>query len=170
MPARTPLHGFAGTWAGAVLISRYAHLRIGGLARGDRNCRMPTCSSNAELTHPPAPLESLLERPSDAGLVVNESGTILFASDPACDLFKYAAGELHGRSVELLIPVRNRLAHIGQRIRFTDDRRTRPMAAGLVLFALCKDGSERRVDISLNPVRKGLETLIVAIIRVHKSD
>lgn len=51
-----------------------------------------------------------------------------------------------------------------------DERRARPMGAGLVLFALCKDGSERRVDVSLKPVQHGLETLIIAIIRMYESD
>jgi PAS domain S-box-containing protein len=120
--------------------------------------------------HSPATLESVLAQAADAALVVDESGTVLFASDQACRMLKYAAGELHGQSVELLIPDRYRLAHIGQRLRFADDRRTRPMGAGLELFALCKDGSELRVDVSLNPVPRGLETLIVATIRVPESD
>ena len=34
--------------------------------------------------------------------------------------------------------------------------------------ALCKDGSERRVDLSLNPVQRGLETLIVVTIQVRE--
>jgi PAS domain S-box-containing protein len=118
----------------------------------------------------PATLEQFLAQSMDAALVVNESGTVLFASDEACRVLKYAAGELHGQSLELLIPARYRLAHIGHRLRFTDNRRTRPMGAGLELFVLCKDGSERRVDVSLNPIQRGLETLIVAMIHVRESD
>ncbi|MBS0420985.1 MAG: PAS domain-containing protein [Proteobacteria bacterium] len=115
-------------------------------------------------------LESVLAQAADAALIVNESGTVLFASDHACQALKYAPGELHGQSVELLIPERFRLAHIGHRLRFTDDRRTRPMGAGLQLFALCKDGSECRVDVSLNPVQRGLETLIVVTIHVREGN
>ncbi|MGC2298835.1 MAG: PAS domain S-box protein [Acidobacteriaceae bacterium] len=117
-----------------------------------------------------ATLESVLAQVADARLIVDESGTVLFASDEACRVLKYVAGELHGRSVELLIPERFRLAHIGHRLRFTDDLRTRQLGAGLELLALCKDGSERRVEISLNPVQRGLETLIVATIQVRESD
>jgi rsbT co-antagonist protein RsbR len=120
--------------------------------------------------HSHATLESVLAHAADAALVVDESGTVLFASDQACHVLKYDVGELHGQSVELLIPDRYRLAHIGHRLRFTDDRRTRPMGVGLELFALCKDGSERRVDVSLNPVQRGLQTLIVATIQVRESD
>lgn len=36
-------------------------------------------------------------------------------------------------------------------------QRTRPMGTGLDLLALCKDGSELPVDLSLNPVQRGLQ-------------
>ena len=101
----------------------------------------------------------------DASVVISESGTIQFANQQVRQLLGYASGELHGQSVELLMPERFRLPHIGHRLRFTDDRRTRPMGAGRELFALCKDGSERPVQISLSPVLRGLETLVVAVIR-----
>jgi protein-histidine pros-kinase len=116
----------------------------------------------------PVTLESVVAQAADAALVVNESGIVLFASDQACHVLKYAPGELDGQSLEHLIPERFRLAHIGHRLRFTDDRRIRPMGVGLELYARCKDGSERRVDISLNPVQRGLETLVIATIHVYK--
>jgi protein-histidine pros-kinase len=112
----------------------------------------------------PAFLQSIDCAP-DASVVVGESGTILFANQRAGHLLGYAPGELHGQSIELLMPERFRLLHIGHRLRFTDDRRTRPMGAGYELLALCKDGSERAVEISLSPVQRGLETLVVAVIR-----
>ena len=129
-------------------------------------------STGASLNAIPTDLESVVGQSAGASLVVNESGTILFATDQACHLLKYAAGELHGQSLELLIPERYRLAHIGHRLRFTDDRRTRPgpMGAGLEPFAQCKDGCERRVDITLIPVQRGLETLVVATMQVRDSD
>jgi PAS domain S-box-containing protein len=98
-------------------------------------------------------------------VVVAESGTVLFANQQASLLFGYAHGELHGETVELLVPEWLRLAHIGHRLRFTDERRTRPMGAGPRLLARCKDGSERSVEISLTPVQRGLETIVVAVIR-----
>ena len=118
--------------------------------------------------HTPESLESLLAQVPGAALVIDESGTVIFVNDQACHLLKYVPGELHGQIVELLIPGRYRLAHIGHRLRFTDGRRTRPMGVGLELFALCKDGSECPVDIGLSPVQRGLETLVLATIRVRK--
>lgn len=120
--------------------------------------------------HPAATFENLIGQTSDAALVVDGSGIIRFANSQACNLFKYLAGELNGQSIELLVPYRNRMTHIARRLSFTDDHRTRPMGAGLELFALCKDGSERRVDISLSPVQRGLESLVIATIRPHESD
>ncbi len=110
---------------------------------------------------------SFICAPTQAALVVDESGTVIYASPRACEVLKYGSGELAGQSLEFLIPERFRLAHIGQRLRFTDDGRTRPMASGLELWALCKDGSERRAAVSLSPVKLGLKTLIVAEIQLR---
>jgi protein-histidine pros-kinase len=101
----------------------------------------------------------------DALLVVGESGAIVFANRRSEELLGYGPGELDGQIVERLMPERFRMPHIGHRLRFTDDHRERPMGAGLKLFALCKDGSERPVEISLRPLQRGLETLVIAIIR-----
>lgn len=115
-------------------------------------------------------LDSLPSHAEEAMLIVDESGTIRFTSDRVCQLLEYAADELEGQSVELLIPKRFRLAHIGQRLRFTDDRRARQMGSGLPLFALCKNGSELPVDISLNPVQRGLTTFVLLAIRLREPD
>lgn len=115
-------------------------------------------------------LKTILAQASDAALIVDESGTVVLANHQACRMLGYAAGELHGQMVELLMPERFRLAHIGHRLRFTDDRRARLMGASLDLFALCKDGSERLVNLSLYPVRHGLGILTVVRIQMSESD
>lgn len=116
-----------------------------------------------------AVLESILAQAADATLIVDESGTIRSANDQACQLLKYLPGELHGKAVELLIPARFRLAHIGHRVRFTDAHRSRQLGACPALTAQCKDGSDLAVDIGLNPVRRGLETLMVVVIQARGS-
>lgn len=110
-------------------------------------------------------LQRVLDCVPDAMVLVDESGAIVVANRQTCELLGYAASELQGQSVELLVPERFRLAHIGHRILFTDDRRRRPMGAGHGLFARCKDGSELSVAISLNCLPHGLQTLTVAAIR-----
>jgi protein-histidine pros-kinase len=120
--------------------------------------------------HPSANLEGILAQAGAAALIVDDSGIVLFATDQACRTFKYAPGKLNGLSVECLMPERFRLAHIGHRLRFTDELRTRPMGTGLELFALCKDGSELRVNLSLKRVQSGLKILIVVKIEVRELD
>ena len=103
--------------------------------------------------------------PADALVIVNESGCIQFASQQITSLCGYAPADLQGRLIELLVPERFRLPHIGHRLRFGDDRRTRPMGSGQPLYVCCKDGSECPAEIALRPVQRGLETLTIAVIR-----
>lgn len=116
----------------------------------------------------PASLQPLLDSASEAMLVVDRSGAIVLMNQHALDLFGYAPGELEGRSIELLVPERLRLQHIGHRLRFTDDLRMRPMGAGSQLSVRCKDGSERPAQISLRSVPRGLQTFIVVALREHR--
>ena len=44
------------------------------------------------------------------------------------------------------------------------------MSTGLELFALCKDGSERRINIGLRPVQRGLQNLVIATIQLRETD
>jgi protein-histidine pros-kinase len=99
-------------------------------------------------------------------LIVDESGAILFANEQMSHLFGYQPEDLQGRIVEHLMPERFRMTHIGHRLQFTDERRIRPMGYGRGLVLCCKDGSERPVRISLRPVQRGLETLVVATIQL----
>ena len=114
---------------------------------------------------PPAHLDCALPDPEAAALIVDESGTILFVSDPVQRLLGHDPHTLYGQSVEVLLPERLRVAHIGQRLRFTDHRGRRPMGTGLPLVALSPCGTEIPVDISLSPVQRGLLTLTVVILQ-----
>ena len=51
------------------------------------------------LMHLPADLETLLAPAADCALIVGESGSVLFATDQACRLLKYAPGALDGQIV-----------------------------------------------------------------------
>jgi PAS domain S-box-containing protein len=110
-------------------------------------------------------LECALPNPEAAALIVDESGTIVFASEPVQRLLGHAPQALCGQSVEVLLPERISLAHIAQRLRFTDHRRSRPMGTGLPLLALSHCGAEIPVDISLSPVQRGLLTFTVVILQ-----
>jgi PAS domain S-box-containing protein len=111
-------------------------------------------------------LDAFLQLSPDATLVVDGEGVIRAANDLAAAMFGYAASELSGQRIELLVPERLRAVHERQRDAYLAAPRTRAMGAGLELAGRRKDGSEFPADISLSPLG-GEHTagLVVAAIR-----
>jgi PAS domain S-box-containing protein len=98
-------------------------------------------------------------------IVINDSGTILFANRQVSALFGYEKAEVIDRPVEILLPERFRHRHVAHRSQYTTSVRVRPMGAGLDLFALRKDGSEFPVEISLSPIERDGQVIVAAAIR-----
>jgi PAS domain S-box-containing protein len=98
-------------------------------------------------------------------IIIDPSGTILFANNQVAALFGYAPNEVIGAKVEKLLPERFRGRHVGHRTGYTDNVRVRPMGAGLELFGMRKDGAEFPVEISLSPVAQGSDAFVAAAIR-----
>jgi PAS domain S-box-containing protein len=110
-------------------------------------------------------VRSVLDSAPDAMIIIDPSGTILFANNQVTALFGYARDEVVGGVIERLLPERFRGRHVGHRQGYTSNVRVRPMGAGLELFAMRKDGTEFPVEISLSPITQGDETLVAAAIR-----
>jgi two-component system cell cycle sensor histidine kinase/response regulator CckA len=96
-------------------------------------------------------LGALLEAAPDATLAVDREGRVIAANRAADELFGYAAGELAGVAVDLLVPERLRGGHAGHRAAYAGAPRRRAMGAGLPLEGRRRDGSEFPVEISLAP-------------------
>jgi two-component system, sensor histidine kinase len=101
-------------------------------------------------------LADLVEFAPDAMLIVDAAGKVLYANQRVSDLFGCRREEIVNQSVDLLLPERFRARHAGHRRHFAEDRRTRPMGAGLDLLGRRWDGTEFPVEISLSPLRDGL--------------
>jgi PAS domain S-box-containing protein len=101
-------------------------------------------------------LANLVEFAPDAMLIVDGTGKVLYANQRVTDLFGCRREEIVNQSVDLLLPERFRARHAGHRRHFSEDRRTRPMGAGLDLLGRRWDGTEFPVEISLSPLRDGL--------------
>lgn len=110
-------------------------------------------------------VRNILELAPDAMVIIDGSGTVLFANRQVSALFGYEPVEIVGQPVEKLLPERLRDRHIGHRNQYARAVRVRPMGSGLDLLALRKDGSEFPVEISLSPVQRGDEPLTAAAIR-----
>jgi PAS domain S-box-containing protein len=85
-------------------------------------------------------------------LMVDQTGRIVMVNREAERLFGYARQELLSQPIEMLVPVRYRGQHPGNRGFFYSDPRTRVMGAGRELFGLRKDGSEIPIEIGLTPI------------------
>lgn len=113
----------------------------------------------------PALLASALESAPDAIVIVDASGSILFASRRLTALCGYLPEEIVGQRIECLLPERYRQKHLGHRGHYTSSAQPRPMGVDLELYALHKDGTELPVEISLSPIRDGERLLVAAALR-----
>lgn len=110
-------------------------------------------------------LASVLESAPDAIVIVDEEGSILFASRRITSLCGYQPEEIVGKGIECLLPERFRQTHLGHRRSYAHNARPRPMGVELDLYALRKDGTELPVEISLSPIRDGERLLVAAALR-----
>lgn len=96
-------------------------------------------------------------------LITNERGEIINANPSVEKLFRYEAGELLGRKIEVLIPSRFS-AHSRHREKYNENPHARAMGAGMELYGLRKDGTELPVEISLSPYSTPEGKFVVAFI------
>jgi len=110
-------------------------------------------------------MERLFEFSPDAILVTDGDGVMRAANPRAVELFGYAAEELIGKRVEMLVPERYRSAHPRHRENYAAAPRARQMGAAMNLFGLRKDGTEFPVDIMLKPVETEHGSAVFSIVR-----
>src|SRR5919199_5840354 len=110
-----------------------------------------------------AQFRALLESAPDAMVIADASGRIELVNRETEVLFGYAREELLGHDIDVLMPGGFRAAH--HRLTVQASPRTRPVRAGIELYACRKDGSEFPTEISLSPVEAEGRRLVMAAIR-----
>jgi PAS domain S-box-containing protein len=84
-------------------------------------------------------------------LVSNRDGDIVFANRALLHMFGYAADELAGQPVEILVPGKDAGTHRLQRERFHKQPAVREMGIGKNFSGVAKDGRIFPVEIGLQP-------------------
>ena len=128
-------------------------LAMRGVARDDTDSRMSGERFRA-----------LLEAAPSAILLIDESGRICLLNAEVERMFGYARDELLGRDLERLLPESLRAAHVGHRHMYSLGPTKRTMGNGHELRGLRQDGTEFPIEVGLNPIRFGDQTLTLAAV------
>ncbi|HSS41032.1 MAG TPA: ATP-binding protein [Solirubrobacterales bacterium] len=109
--------------------------------------------------------EQFLDFVPDAILGVDRDGEIVLVNREAEKLFGFSREQLVGEPLELLVPHRFRDRHPDHRAAYFREPQTRPMGAGVELYARRRDGTEFPAEISLSSLSLNGETIATAAIR-----
>lgn len=107
----------------------------------------------------------VLEMAPEAVLLVDDSGTIVYANRRSFEIFGFKPDQLQGESLETLLPEPLREIHKKHRKRYIAEPVTREMGQNLMLEALHANGTAFPVDIVLSPIEYGDSRVVMAIIR-----
>lgn len=110
---------------------------------------------------------ALLSSQAEAIVAGDPAGIIRFWNPGAERIFGYTAAEANGRSLDLIIPERQRKAHWEGWRRVMQTGESRYAGEDLLSVpAIRKDGARISVEFSITPVRAGTKiALLVAVMR-----
>jgi PAS domain S-box-containing protein len=97
-------------------------------------------------------------------MMIDQNGTIVMVNTEIEHLFGYTREELIGQPIEILVPDRLRVRHLGHRRRATPRHEVHRIGTGRELSGMRKDGSEIPIEIGLNPIPAGDRPLVLAVI------
>jgi PAS domain S-box-containing protein len=112
-----------------------------------------------------ASFRGLVEAAPDGVVITDRSGRIVLVNAQAEQMFGYNRDELIGQSVDILLPERFKGVHPAHRESYLQQPRSRPMGAGLDLWARRRDGTEFPVAISLSPIVTESGTQVFSAVR-----
>ena len=108
---------------------------------------------------------NLLELASDAIVIIDSKGQIIFANKQTERMFGFSVEEMVGQPLEMLLPERLRTIHANHIAGFVTQPRARQIAPGMALVGLRKGGEEFPVEISVSPLMTDEGLIISGIVR-----
>lgn len=157
-----PLESGSMIAAGAFVLFGLA-IAVGG--EWFQRARIETEAAAAGLARREAHLRSILETVPDAMVVIDEQGLIRDFSHAAERMFGWAAAEVAGRNVRLLMPEPYRSAHDGYLERYYRTGEKRIIGKGRVVVGERKDGSTFPLELAVGEMRAEGQRFFTGFIR-----
>lgn len=110
-------------------------------------------------------LRSILDTVPDAMIVIDEQGSVRFFSSAAERLFGYAANEVRGQNVRMLMPSPYREQHDGYLARYRDTGERRIIGIGRVVVGRRKDGTTFPMELSVGEANQEGHRLFTGFVR-----
>ena len=159
--------GSAHTVPNLVDVLAFTAVGVGVAWFGDRleRSRSEAAVRNRTLLSREAHLQSILDTVPDAMIVIDELGIMSSFSTAAERLFGYAASEVIGRNVNMLMPSPYREAHDGYIGRYLRTGERRIIGIGRVVVGERKDGSTFPMELSVGEMRSSEQRFFTGFVR-----
>jgi two-component system sensor kinase FixL len=118
-----------------------------------------------ELREREARLSTILDTAVDAIIVIDEKGKIESFSASAARLFGYAAAEVIGKNVKILMPSPYQEEHDGYLSRYLETGERRIIGIGRIVVGRRKDGTTFPMELSVGEVRLADRRVFTGFIR-----
>lgn len=122
-------------------------------------------AANAELSLQRAYLEAIVETVPDAMVIIDASGIVQSVSTAAERQFGFAAQELRGQNVSVLMPSPYREEHDGYLSRYLSTGERRIIGVGRVVVGQRKDGTTFPMELSVGEIRLEGKRQFVGFVR-----
>jgi PAS domain S-box-containing protein len=110
-------------------------------------------------------LRAIFDTTVDAIITIDERGTVSSLNAAAERMFGYAAGEVLGRNVSMIMPAPYHAEHDEYLRQYLATGKRRIIGIGREVVGLCKDGSTFPIDLAVSEVRLGDRRVFTGVIR-----
>jgi two-component system, LuxR family, sensor kinase FixL len=145
----------------------FALVGVGASWRGEllRRSRLAAAASAEAASARAAHVKSILDSVPDAMVVIDERGLMQSYSSAAERLFGYAAAEVLGQNVKMLMPAPYRDSHDGYLSRYLTTGERRIIGIGRVVVGERRDGSTFPMELAVGEMRVGEQRFFTGFIR-----
>ncbi|MBX2990202.1 MAG: PAS domain S-box protein [Bacteroidetes bacterium] len=129
-----------------------------------RGAKLVLANDVTERTRAEERFRLVVEASPNGIVMVDPRGNIALVNSQTERMFGYPRSELLGKSIEILVPERNRDIHAQNRDGYLANPQARAMGVGRELYGLRKDGTEFPVEIGLSPIELSEGSMVLGSI------